>query len=224
MAGFAFDIEMCGLCAFILMGVVAGEAGHLAIGKTPAGGQHAVLISMYIYCLNWLCCILPKEVEQPVACLEGKGWPGDRKPTAMAKPAHVQTLLTCSFCRIKNGVAGFIVRILLVEGNVFQCGAMTFFAFDAEGKIYLREFVRFGIFVCCHLKIRGMTLQAPHSDRAVEIRLSRIAGADGPFIDLGEPGQWQFEKVIMEPVDTGLASLSRSHHDIEGSRELWNAI
>ena len=89
MAGFAFYIELFRLHAFIFMPVVTGNAGHVAILKTFAGGKQAVLISVYVYSCGVICRIGPKEVEQPVTRLEAKGRFRARKCPAMAKPAKV---------------------------------------------------------------------------------------------------------------------------------------
>ncbi|GGB11676.1 hypothetical protein GCM10011511_39130 [Puia dinghuensis] len=76
MAGFAFDIKLRRLHAFVLMPIMATEAGHFTILKTFAGGKHAVLIAVYIYFRHRFCRILLKEVEQLITWLKAKGRPG----------------------------------------------------------------------------------------------------------------------------------------------------
>lgn len=141
----------------------------------------------------------------------------------MTKPAKIETLPARTFCGVEDGVPGLFTGIALVEGNVFQTGAMTFFTFDAQDIVRFGKFIGFRIFIGRLLEPGGMAFQAPRSDRSVKIRLPGITGADRPFIGFGEIRQWQFEQVIMEPVDACLAAFSRSHDNIERPGQLGDA-
>ena len=126
----------------------------------------------------------------------------------MTKPAEIKAFLARTFCRIKNGVTRLVSGVLVVEYDVVLGRSVALFAFDTQDKIGPGEFIGFGVFVCRLLKISRVAFQAPGGDGAVEVYLPGIAGTDGPFVGLGEPGQWQLKQVIMKPVYARLAAFS----------------
>lgn len=121
MAGFAFHIELGRLQASVLVSVVTAETGHFAVGEAFAGRQSAVLIAVDVDPCSGITGIGPEKVEQLVPGLEAKGGLSVGKCPAVTKPAEVKALLTGGFCRVKNGMACLFTRILVMEGDVFEC-------------------------------------------------------------------------------------------------------